>query len=884
MGEAIDENNSALETKINAMDADRDVIKGSLEATQVDVSLIQDELAIEGLGGFYRQGQDLETASISSNGSGFIDELYIPPDTDTVDVDEKPQPVGGTYQYHVKNENGSYTKLLSFDKDGLDMGNKPISNISSGQNEDTNAANIGDVKRLISNEPDGGLLPTNNQWDMLSYPLINAGSVGFNEHTSSSGSGASYARFTTGSLELGAQGQVYFEVDGVTVGDINRTRVNFSGSGSVLGKNSLPDDRSPYELINWETLQGYPDNGLVPTNDVWNMTNYPLSNVPSVGYKTDHTGARVGFEEYKVKLLGDTIEFTTQNDSGSYGSISSEGLQLNDLEVKNVRESTTPSSAATVGQVNSVKESADSALAKTSTNETNISNLGTTVGNNTSAISDNTKSIVDVNTLANANKEAIESITIPSIDNLVEKDSDASLNSVTFGNKTKIDWRDGDLGLVLQGDTIYAKSEDGYEHFYIEDGNFNVKSKKIQKLRDGVSEDDAATVRQVGAVESKSDAAQSTADAADSLSKANQTAIGNLSTTVGDNTSGISTNAKAIGDLSTKVDGVESTANAADTLSKSNKAELDGLPADVTPRVQSLEENALQKDDDGYNANTKAIYGVKSIGQGFDGTTARLLPHTNSMALRGSFGIYKQDGSEHWLDVNQDGVDAKDRPISNLASGQDNNTRAANIGDVKRLVGGGSGLKPVDSTWDMLGYPVINIGTSTITTSAATVGQVNAVEGKADTNASNLSNLSTTVGQQDAQIRTNTADIATVTTTANAADTLSKSNQAALADKISTDSEAQVNSLTNVSGNYNSTDNFDLRVNGTNVLSATQSALYPKKNIVFQSGSALIKGLNDAQDVKDAMNKQSVERLTDALDTRIDNIPTPPSLRGVCET
>lgn len=47
---------AALETKINEMDADRDVIKGSLEATQVDVGLIQDELAIEGLGGFLSSG------------------------------------------------------------------------------------------------------------------------------------------------------------------------------------------------------------------------------------------------------------------------------------------------------------------------------------------------------------------------------------------------------------------------------------------------------------------------------------------------------------------------------------------------------------------------------------------------------------------------------------------------------------------------------------------------------------------------------------------------------------------------------------------------------------------------------------------------------------
>lgn len=212
---------------------------------------------------FYRQGQDLETASISSNGSGFIDELYIPPDTDAVDVDEKPQPVGGTYQYHVKNENGSYTKLLSFDKDGLDMNNKPISNVSSGQNEDTNAANIGDVKRLISNEPDGGLLPTNNQWDMLSYPLINAGSVGFNEHISSSGSGASYARFTTGSLELGAQGQVYFVADGAAVSNL--------GAFGFASTDGVGADRGVYGAVaamDVATFSGTRTADPVPHNDV----------------------------------------------------------------------------------------------------------------------------------------------------------------------------------------------------------------------------------------------------------------------------------------------------------------------------------------------------------------------------------------------------------------------------------------------------------------------------------------------------------------------------------------------------------------------------------------------------------------------------------------
>lgn len=799
LGVTIDDTNAAFELKINEMDAERDVIQVSLEATQVDVGLIQDELAIEGLGGFYRQGSDLETASILSNGSGFIDELYLPPDSGEVTVDSKPLPIGGTYQYHVKNENGSYTKLLSFDKDGLDIDNKPIVNLASGQNTDTNAANIGDVKRLISGEPDGGLLPTNDQWDMLSYPLINAGSVGFNEHISSGSSGASYARFTTGSLELGAQGQIYFEVDGTTVGDINRTRVNFSGSGSVLGKNSAADLRSPYELINWETLQSYPDNGLVPTNDIWNMTGYPLSNVPSVGYKEDHTGARVGFEEYKVKLLGDTVEFKSQNDSGSYGSISADGLQLNALEIKNLRESSTLTSAATVGQVNYVQETADLALSKTTTNETNIGNLGITVGTNTSAISDNAKSIVDVNTLATAadtlskeNKEALDSITIPNVGNLVEKDSDASLNSVTFGNKTKIDWQDGDLGLVLQGDTLYAKAEDGYQHFYIERGNFNVKSKKIQKLNDGVSDDDAVNKRQL--------------DSVGAIASTNTATLDTLSGTVESNT-------------------------------------------DRIILLESQEDEGLVSDAYGWNMQDFNVYNVNAVRKtnGDYNSNGISFPEDDVNIHGDVIGFTSKNSGQTYLTIDSGGLNLGSKAIRSLASGGDTDGSAANIGDVKRIAADSGGLLPTGSTWDMLGYPVINIGTSTISTSAATVGQVNVIDGKVDTNANSIANLGTTVGQQDTQIKANTAELVTVKSTATAADTLSKTNKQRL-DSLppSPDLDGYAKLDTDVSFNHVTTDRLILKNNHNDAVKDSYLGLdSTNQNTVFGSvGSLYLKKIN----------------------------------------
>ena len=316
------------------------------------------------------------------------------------------------------------------------------------------------------------------------------------------------------------------------------------------------------------------------------------------------------------------------------------------------------------------------------TNSGDISAITLKVGKNEDDIAAVVITANAADSLSKQNKDRLDNLPAPpSLEGYIKTGDDASLKSVSFGDNTKIDTQP-DLGLVFQGDYIYGKADSGLEHFFVESGNFNVKSKKIQKVNDGQAEDDAVNKRQLGTVESKADAAQATANDADTLSKNNQTAIGNLSTTVGDNTSGISTNAKDIGDLSTKVEGVETTANAADILSKANKDRLDGLPADVTPRVDALEANALQKDATSF--------------------------------------------------------DAKSFKVRNLASGEDTDSNAANIGDVKRIATEGGGLKPTDSSWDMLGYPVVNIGTSTIGTSAATVAQVNTVDSKADKNAQDM--------------------------------------------------------------------------------------------------------------------------------------------------
>ena len=123
----------------------------------------------------------------------------------------------------------------------------------------------------------------------------------------------------------------------------------------------------------------------------------------------------------------------------------------------------------------------------------------------------------------------------PSLDGYIKNGDDVTLNSVSFGDNTKIDTQP-DLGLVLQGDYIYGKSDSGYEHFFVESGNFNVKSKKIQKVNDGQAVDDAVNVRQLNVVDGKADEAKSiadeaksVADGADALSKDNKNRLDNLS-------------------------------------------------------------------------------------------------------------------------------------------------------------------------------------------------------------------------------------------------------------------------------------------------------------------------------------------------------------------
>ncbi len=72
-------------------------------------------------------------------------------------------------------------------------------------------------------------------------------------------------------------------------------------------------------------------------------------------------------------------------------------------------------------------------------------------------------------------------------------------HSVSFSNQASI-YHENELGMVLKGDSFYGVGSDGYQFFFIEKDNFNVKSKKIQKVREGTASDDAVNVSQLEAV------------------------------------------------------------------------------------------------------------------------------------------------------------------------------------------------------------------------------------------------------------------------------------------------------------------------------------------------------------------------------------------------
>ena len=196
-----------------------------------------------------------------------------------------------------------------------------------------------------------------------------------------------------------------------------------------------------------------------------------------------------------------------------------------------------------------------------------------------------------------------------------------------------------------------------------------------------------------------------------------------------------------------ELEAVKTTAENADALSKENA----GLLVD-----------ALIKDESGWNVENLNIYNVSRLSRTSNAINSSGVSIGDvDVNLHGdTVGITSSNSGTTYAVFNAGGLNLNDYPLIRMGSGGDNDTSAANIGDVKRIATSGSGLKPTDDQWDMLNLPVINVAQSEIASSAATVGQVTAVETKADNN---------------------TSEISSVKTTADAADALSKQNEQAIA-------------------------------------------------------------------------------------------------------
>lgn len=660
----------------------------------------------------------------------------------------------------LKFNNSGFTKL-SILNGSVDLsvplsmgGSNQIINLASGGDNDSNAATIGDAKR-ISTEG-SGLKPTEGEWDMLSLPVTN---VATSEE----------------------------ETSAATVGQVNAVDEKVT---SVKSTADAADALSKANEQKINNLPAPPDlSNYIQNGDDAELTSVSFTEDSSIHFRP----------ESGLILEADSI--CGEDTGGNKTFIIKDGeFDLKTKVITNVSDGVNATDAATKGQldavegkadanastISGVKSTADAADALSKQNKTTLDNLppdptprvaeleanalqkgetgfdaksfkvvnldsGDDVDSNAANIgdvkriategsglkpTDNEWDMLELPIINVAESEEETSAAtvgqvkeveskIPNVSNFVETGTTATLNAVMFGGDTKVDYQD-ELGLVLQGDTIYGKSQSGYEHFFIEDGNFNVKSKKIQKVRDGVADDDAATVSQVNAVDGKVTEAKSVADSAKSKADANEGSINSLTETVTGNT--------------TTIGQVKTTADNADSLSKTNAGLL---------------ENALLSDEYGWDVNNLNVYNVSRLSRTNNAVNSSGLSigDVDVNLHADTVGITNSNSSSTYAVFSAGGLNLNDYPLTRMGSGGDTDTNAANIGDVKRIAtDSGGGLKPTDSTWDMLGYPVLNIGTSDVETSAATVAQVNTVDGK----------------------------VAGVKSTADAADTLSKDNKTRL--------------------------------------------------------------------------------------------------------
>ena len=164
---------------------------------------------------------------------------------------------------------------------------------------------------------------------------------------------------------------------------------------------------------------------------------------------------------------------------------------------------------------------------------------------------------------------------------------------------------------------------------------------------------------------------------------------------------------------------VKAIANDADALSKTNAALL---------------VDALLKNEYGWDVDNLNVFNVSRLSRTNNAINSSGVSIGDAdVNLHGdTVGITSSNSASTYAVFSAGGLNLNNFPLTRVASGGDTDTNGANIGDVKRISTSGSGLKPVDETWDMLGYTVLNVGTSDEVTSAATVGQVNAAKTVAD--------------------------------------------------------------------------------------------------------------------------------------------------------
>ena len=313
-------------------------------------------------------------------------------------------------------------------------------------------------------------------------------------------------------------------------------------------------------------------------------------------------------------------------------------------------------------------------------------------------------------------------------------------------------------------------------------------------------------------------------------------------------------NAKAQSELNKEdISKLTVTADAAETLAKNNQTNLgnlsvtvEGNAAQIAANAKGIENNIAaidgKTDQEDHDALSNEV-STKASQSSLDSVSATAKEaDTLSKTNKGDIASIKSDIGEIESEI------TTTKQIAEKAS-SDVSSLSVTVGE--------------NSTQIADNAKNISTNTSNITLVTAT----------ANSNASAITGLNAAVDNNTSAIagKAGQTELNAVKNTADAAGALSKSNEVKLTTKVGTDTDASVNSLHVKTGNYNSDDNFDLKVNNSNVLSATASAIYAKKNIVMQN-SSLIKSLGNAVDAGDAMNKQSVEAITNLLSGRIDSI------------